>query len=67
MTEIQTERVHRTWTEKLMFWRRAYRTRIYDERHEAIGRGPSYESSRVAALEKWVSDWQSEYEAGNAG
>jgi len=36
-------------------------------RHEAIGRGPSNESSRAAALDKWVTDWQSEYEADKAG
>ena len=62
-TEIQTERVHRTWLDKLLLWRRAYQTRIYDEHREAIGRGPTVQASREAALEKWVTEGQAKYEA----
>ena len=62
MTEIKTERAHRTVAEKFMLWRRAYQTRIFDERHEAIGRGPTYEASREAALKKWVDQWQHEHD-----
>jgi hypothetical protein len=59
-TEIQTERVQRTWTDKVLLWRRAYQTRIYDEHREAIGRGPTVQASREAALEKWVTEGQTE-------
>jgi hypothetical protein len=62
-TEIQTERVHRTWLDKVLLWRRAFQTRIYDQQREAIGRGPTAEASRKAALEKWVTGGQAEYEA----
>jgi hypothetical protein len=58
--EIKTERVRRTWLDKLLLWRRAYRTRIYDAHREAIGRGPTVEASREAALNVWVSEGQSE-------
>ena len=55
-TKIQTERIDRSWTEKLMLWRAAYRTCIFDEHREAIGRGPTVEASRVATLRRWVED-----------
>ena len=60
-TEIQTERVHRTWIDKVLLWRCAYQTRIYDEQREAIGRGPTVEASREAALKRWVNQGQAEY------
>ena len=62
-TEIQSERVHRTWLDKLLLWRRAYQTRIYDEHREATGRGPTVQASREAALHKWVTEGQADYEA----
>jgi hypothetical protein len=62
MTEIETEQVPRTLADILFLWRRAYLTRIFDESHEAIGRGPTYQASREAALEMWVRQWQREHE-----
>jgi hypothetical protein len=61
-TEIRTERVHRTWLDKLLFWKRAYQTRVFDEHREARGRGPTAEASKQAALSKWVSEGEVETE-----
>jgi len=55
-TNIQTQRVHRTWLDRLRLWRRAYQTKIVDKRREAIGRGPTPEKSQEAALRRWVED-----------
>jgi hypothetical protein len=55
-TDIRTERLDRSWTEILKLWRAAYETRIFDEHREATGRGPTVESSREAALWKWVTE-----------
>jgi hypothetical protein len=52
--QFQTSRVHRTLIERLKFWRRAYQTRVFDERREAVGRGPTPEASREAAERRWV-------------
>ena len=62
-TQIETVRVHRTLRDKLLLWRRAFETKIFDDHHEAIGRGPTVEASREAALAVWVTDWQREFEA----
>jgi hypothetical protein len=62
-TEIETQRVERTWADILLLWRRAYQTRIFDEHREASGRGPTIEASREAALAEWVTEHQREYEA----
>jgi hypothetical protein len=61
-TEIQTKRIHRSWSEKLMLWRAAYQTKIFDDHREAVGRGPTVQASREAALAVWVADWQREHE-----
>ena len=53
-TEIQTERVHRTWIDKLRLWRRAYETKIYNDRLGVVGRGPTAHASEEAALKRWV-------------
>jgi hypothetical protein len=53
-TEIQTERVHRTWLNKLMLWRRAYETKISNDRLGVVGRGPTAHASEAAALRCWV-------------
>jgi hypothetical protein len=55
MSEVHTTRVHRTLLDKMMLWRRAYETRVFDAHREAIGRGPTAEASQEAALSKWVS------------
>jgi hypothetical protein len=55
-TDIRTQRVQRTWMDKLRLWRRAYQTKINDKHREAIGRGPSPEKSQQAALRRWVED-----------
>jgi hypothetical protein len=55
-TDIQTERVHRTWQDKLRLWRRAYQTKISDKHRKAIGRGPTVEKSQEAALRRWVEE-----------
>jgi len=39
MTEIETEQVPRTWTDILLLWRRAYQTRIFDERQREFEDG----------------------------
>ena len=63
-TQIETARVRRTLRDKLLLWRRAFETKIFDERREAIGRGPTVEASREAALAVWVTNGQHEFEAG---
>ena len=55
-TQIETARVRRTLRDKLLLWRRAFETKIFDERREAVGRGPTVEASREAALAVWVTD-----------
>jgi hypothetical protein len=55
-TQIETSRVHRTWTDKLKMWRRAYETKIFDEHREAFGRGPTPEASKEAAERRWVEE-----------
>ena len=39
-TEIRTERIHRTWLDKLLFWKCAYQTRVFDAHREAFGAWP---------------------------
>ena len=64
-TQIATARVRRTLRDRLLLWRRAFETKIFDERRrEAVGRGATVEASREAALTVWVSDGQREFEAG---
>src|SRR4029079_5575808 len=48
-TQVSTELVDRTWIDKILLWRRAYQTRVFDSRREAIGRGPTEDASRDAA------------------
>src|SRR5262245_20435421 len=62
-TGIRTERIPRTWLEKLLLWRRAYRTRIFEAHREALGRGPDPEASRKAALRRWAKDRDAENKA----
>ena len=52
-TEFRTERVHRTWFERLRMWRHAYETKVVDGHHEAVGRGPTPAAARDAALKRW--------------
>lgn len=63
-TQVETIRVRRTLRDKLLLWRRAFETKIFDERHEAVGRGPTVEASREAAMAAWVTEWQREFEGG---
>src|SRR6476661_6996235 len=56
MAEVQTSRVHRTWLDRMQFWGRAYETKIFDERREVLGRGPTPEASREAAERRWLAD-----------
>jgi hypothetical protein len=51
--ETNTQRVHRTWFERLKLWRHAYETKVFDHRHETVGRGPSPAAARDAALKRW--------------
>jgi hypothetical protein len=55
MTEVRTSRARRTWLEKLV-WKRAYETKIFDERREVCGRGPTPEASQEAAELQWVAE-----------
>jgi hypothetical protein len=59
MADMQTSRVHRTWPEKLLLWRRAYQTKIFDERREIFGRGPTPEASQEDAERRWVAEAES--------
>jgi len=60
VTEMRTTRVHRTWLDKILLWRRAYETRILDGHHEVVGRGPTPEASRDAAEQRWVAELPTE-------
>ena len=64
ITEIRTERVRRTWLDKLLLWKRAYQTRIFDAHREAFGRGRTAEASREAALSRWVREGEVETDPG---
>jgi hypothetical protein len=55
-TEIKTSRIRRTWFDKLSLWSRAYQTKVFDGSREAVGRGPTPEASRDAALKRWVEE-----------
>jgi len=60
VTEMRTTRVHRTWLDKILLWRRAYETRILDGHHEVVGRGPTPEASRDAAEQRWVAETEAD-------
>jgi len=49
-TEIKTQRIHRTWLEKLKMWRHAYEAKVFDDHCETVGRGPTPGAARDAAL-----------------
>jgi hypothetical protein len=49
----ETQRVKRSWTEKLLLWERAYETKIWLSGHEVTGRGPTQRTSEEAAIKKW--------------
>ena len=51
--EAKTQRVPRTWFERLKLWRHAYEMKVFNHLHEAIGRGPSPAAARDAALKRW--------------
>jgi hypothetical protein len=53
IAETKTQRVHRTWFERLKMWRHAYETKVFDEHCEALGRGPTPGAARDAALKRW--------------
>jgi hypothetical protein len=53
-TDVQTKRVHRTWFDKLLLWRRAYQTKISNDQLGVLGRGPTAHASEEAALRRWV-------------
>jgi hypothetical protein len=60
MTEVRTSRTRRTWVEKLMFWRRAYETKIWDRHREAVGRGPTPQAAQEVAERQWLAEAQRE-------
>jgi hypothetical protein len=64
MVEVQTSRVHRTWLDKLLLWRRAYQTRIFDKDREVFGRGPTPEASQEAAEQRWVAELATDPSSG---
>jgi len=43
------------WVEKAKFWPRAYQTRIFDQRREVVGRGPTPQASHEEAEQSWVA------------
>ena len=54
MADIRTSQVHRTWPEKLLLWRHAYQTTIFDGRRAAFGRGPTPEAAQKDAERRLV-------------
>jgi hypothetical protein len=50
---VETRLNHRTWIERLLLWRHAYETKIWEFGHEVIGRGPTPEVSQEAAMKRW--------------
>jgi hypothetical protein len=67
MTEIRTMRVPRTLWDKVVLWKRAFETEIFDSRREARGRGRTPEASREAARAKWTATEQLETSEQNEG
>ena len=63
MTQIRTSSTRRTWAEKLMLWKQAFRTKILDQDRKAVGRGPTPEAAQEAAERVWVAEGQRAYEA----
>ena len=59
-TETSTRLVHRTWWERLKLWRHAYETKVFKNRHEAIGRGPTPEASQKVAEKRWLAEQSAE-------
>ena len=55
-TEIRTTRIRRTFLDRISLWKRAYETKVFDARHQSVGRGPTPEASEEAALRQWVTD-----------
>ena len=56
MVEVRTARIRRTWLEKLLLWRSAYETKIFDQHREVVGRGPTPEASQKNAEQRWVAE-----------
>jgi hypothetical protein len=53
VARVETRRVHRTWTERFLLWKRAYETKAWGSGREVIGRGSTPEQSEEAALRRW--------------
>jgi hypothetical protein len=51
--KVETRVDHRTWMERLLLWRHAYETKIWESGHEVTGRGPTAEVSRQVAIKIW--------------
>ena len=62
-TETKARLVHRTWWERLKLWRHAYETKVFKNRHEAIGRGATPEASQKAAEKRWLVEQSAEKNA----
>ena len=65
-TESRTRRVHRTWLEKLCFRQHTYKTKIFDQRGEILGRGATPEASQRAAMKQASQEGKSGDEASIA-
>ena len=50
---VETRRVRRNLTEKLLWWPRAYETKVWHSGHEVTGRGSTPKASEKAAIRKW--------------
>jgi len=50
---METRRVHRSWSERLLLWPRAYETKVSAFGHELIGRGPTPKASQEVATKRW--------------
>jgi hypothetical protein len=50
--KVETRLAHRTWIERLLLWRHAYETKIWESGHEVVGRGPTPGRGRQAKMER---------------
>jgi hypothetical protein len=64
-TETKTHLVHRTLLERLKLWRHAYETKVFNNRDEATGRGPTSDAFQKPAEKRWLAAQSAEKERGD--
>ena len=55
MTEVKIRRSHRTLRERLLLWQRAYVAKAVDGHKQFLGRGPTPEAAKEAAVNKCIA------------